>query len=188
MLQNTQFDHRAVVKYSSAYYGIIANNNQMFEEIKQLLKTFLSNKNFDVVFKSPLLNKKQQTSLVLSLFAEKGSKKILVSKNLFGLMMLLAKNSRLQILESVLNRCIELQNSNNKEIKINVTSVSRLNDDLIGQLKKIFSKNSKKNVKVVNLIDQDLLGGLIVQIGSNLIDTSVKTKLNKIKSAMKGAN
>ena len=67
MLQNTQFDHRAVVKYSSAYYGIIANNNQMFEEIKQLLKTFLSNKNFDVVFKSPLLNKKQQTSLVLSL-------------------------------------------------------------------------------------------------------------------------
>ena len=43
-------------------------------------------------------------------------------------------------------------------------------------------------VKIVNLIDKDLLGGLIIQIGSNLIDTSIRTKLNKIKSAMKGAN
>ena len=43
-------------------------------------------------------------------------------------------------------------------------------------------------VKIINLIDKDLLGGLIIQIGSNLIDTSIRTKLNKIKNAMKGAN
>ena len=44
------------------------------------------------------------------------------------------------------------------------------------------------NVKIINLIDKDLLGGLIIQIGSNLIDTSIRTKLNKVKNAMKGAN
>ena len=43
-------------------------------------------------------------------------------------------------------------------------------------------------VKVINLIDKDLLGGLIIQIGSNLIDTSIRTKMNKVKNAMKGAN
>ena len=43
-------------------------------------------------------------------------------------------------------------------------------------------------VKIINLIDKDLLGGLIIQIGSNLIDTSIRTKLNKVKNAMKGAN
>ena len=43
-------------------------------------------------------------------------------------------------------------------------------------------------VKVINLIDKDLLGGLIIQIGSNLIDTSIRSKLNKVKNAMKGAN
>ena len=46
----------------------------------------------------------------------------------------------------------------------------------------------KLNVKVINHIDENLLGGLIIKVGSNLIDTSVKTKLNKIKSAMKGVN
>ena len=43
-------------------------------------------------------------------------------------------------------------------------------------------------MKIINLIDKDILGGLIIQIGSNLIDMSVKSKLNKIKNAMKGAN
>ena len=189
MLQNSQLDYRAVVKYSNAYYGIGSNNeNQMLEEITQLLQTFESNKNFGVVFKSPLLNKKQQSSLVLSLFSDKEGKKISVSKHLFGLMMLLAKNSKLHILEPVLKRCVELQTIDKKELKVNVTSVSKISDSLVDQLKNIFSKNGKMNVKIVNLIDKELLGGLIIQIGSNLIDTSVRTKLNKIKSAVKGAN
>ena len=41
MLQNTQFDNRAVVRYSDAYYGISVNNkSEMFEEIRQLLEIF----------------------------------------------------------------------------------------------------------------------------------------------------
>ena len=102
--------------------------------------------------------------------------------------MLLAKNARLNILEEVLKRYIELHTSDNKEIKVNVTSVIKINDSLENKLKKILSNDGKLKVKVINLIDKDLLGGLIIQIGSNLIDTSIKTKLNKVKNAMKGAN
>ena len=102
--------------------------------------------------------------------------------------MILAKNSRLNILAEVLEKYIEFHTSNNKEVKVNVTSVVKINDSLENQLTKILSKNGKMKVKVINLIDKDLLGGLIIQIGSNLIDTSIRTKLNKVKNAMKGAN
>ena len=105
-----------------------------------------------------------------------------------GLISLLAKNSKLHILEDVLKRCLELKNFNNKEVKVNVTSVTKLDESLVDRLKKIFSKNGKMNVKVINHIDENLLGGLVIKVGSNLIDTSVRTKLNKIKSAMKGVN
>ena len=81
-----------------------------------------------------------------------------------------------------------MHTADNKEIKVNVTSVIKINDSLENKLKKILSKNGKLKVKIINLIDKDLLGGLIIQIGSNLIDTSIKTKLNKVKNAMKGAN
>ena len=81
-----------------------------------------------------------------------------------------------------------MHTADNKEIKVNVTSVIKINDSLEDKLKKTLSKNGKMKVKIINLIDKDLLGGLIIQIGSNLIDTSIRTKLNKVKNAMKGAN
>ena len=152
------------------------------------MRTFSENPNFSTIFKSQLLNKKKQISVVSKIFSEKKEKKLLISKDLLGLIILLAKNARLNILEEVLKSYIELHTADNKEIKVNVTSVIKINDSLENKLKKILSKNGKLKVKIINFIDKDLLGGLIIQIGSNLIDTSIKTKLNKVKNAMKGAN
>jgi len=191
MVQNSQQINRSVVRYSNALYGISVEKgiqNRMYEESKELLSIFSKNNNFNTIFKSQLLNKKKQISVVSNLFSEKKEKKIQVSKYLLGLIMLLATNSRLNILEGVLKRYLELHVSDNKEIEVKVSSVVKINDSLENNLKKILSKNGKLKVKIINLIDKDLLGGLIIQIGSNLIDTSIRTKLNTVKNAMKGAN
>ena len=191
MVQNLQQINRSVVRYSNALYGISVDKgiqNRMYEESKELLSIFSTNTNFNTIFKSQLLNKKKQISVVSNLFSEKKEKKIQVSKDLLGLIMLLATNSRLNILEGVLKRYLELHISDNKEIEVKVSSVVKINDSLENNLKKILSKNGKLKVKIINLIDKDLLGGLIIQIGSNLIDTSIRTKLNRVKNAMKGAN
>tara|TARA_B100001939_G_scaffold150112_1_gene129796 strand:+ start:184 stop:759 length:576 start_codon:yes stop_codon:yes gene_type:complete len=191
MMQNSQLMNRSVVRYSNALYGIAIDKNiqnKIYEESKQLLDIFSKNNDFENLFKSPLLNKKKQVEVVSELFSDKKDNKIVVSKDLFGLIVLLAKNSRLNIFQEVLKRFMQLHTSDNKEVKVYVTSVIKISDNLEDQLKKTLSKNGKMKVKVINLIDKDLLGGLIVQIGSNLIDTSIRSKLNKVKNAMKGAN
>ena len=191
MMQNSQLMNRSVVRYSNALYGISIDKNiqnKIYEESKELLDIFSKNNDFENLFKSPLLNKKKQVELVLELFSDKKDNKIVVSKDLFGLIVLLAKNSRLNIFQEVLKRFMQLHTSDNKEVKVYVTSVIKISDNLEDQLKKTLSKNGKMKVKVINLIDKDLLGGLIIQIGSNLIDTSIRSKLNKVKNVMKGAN
>ena len=191
MMQNSQLMNRSVVRYSNALYGISIDKNiqnKIYEESKELLDIFSKNNDFENLFKSPLLNKKKQVEVVSELFSDKKDNKIVVSKDLFGLIVLLAKNSRLNIFQEVLKRFMQLHTSDNKEVKVYVTSVIKISDNLEDQLKKTLSKNGKMKVKVINLIDKDLLGGLIIQIGSNLIDTSIRSKLNKVKNAMKGAN
>ena len=191
MMQNSQLMNRSVVRYSNALYGIAIDKNiqnKIYEESKELLDIFSKNNDFENLFKSPLLNKKKQVEVVSELFSDKKDNKIIVSKDLFGLIVLLAKNSRLNIFQEVLKRFMQLHTSDNKEVKVYVTSVIKISDNLEDQLKKTLSKNGKMKVKVINLIDKDLLGGLIIQIGSNLIDTSIRSKLNKVKNVMKGAN
>ncbi len=191
MMQNSQLMNRSVVRYSNALYGIAIDKNiqnKIYEESKELLDIFSKNNDFENLFKSPLLNKKKQVEVVSELFSDKKDNKIVVSKDLFGLIVLLAKNSRLNIFQEVLKRFMQLHTSDNKEVKVYVTSVIKISDNLEDQLKKTLSKNGKMKVKVINLIDKDLLGGLIIQIGSNLIDTSIRSKLNKVKNVMKGAN
>ena len=190
-MQNSQLMNRSVVRYSNALYGISTDKNiqnKIYEESKELLNIFSKNNDFENLFKSPLLNKKKQVELVSELFSDKKDNKIVVSKDLFGLIVLLAKNSRLNIFQEVLKRFMQLHTSDNKEVKVYVSSVIKISDNLEDQLKKTLSKNGKMKVKVINLIDKDLLGGLIIQIGSNLIDTSIRSKLNKVKNVMKGAN
>lgn len=191
MGQNSQVDNRIIERYSNALYGIATDNkNQVniFDEARQLVSIMENDLNFKTLFMSPLLNKKQQINIVSSIFSEVDEKKILASKSLLGLLGVLAKNSRLNLFKNILKRYMDIHTSNNKELKVTVGSVVKVDKSLIEQLKKIFSKNGVMNVKVVNFIDKDLLGGLIIQVGSNLIDLSIRTKLNKIKSTMKGTN
>ena len=69
---------------------------------------------------------------------------------------------------------MQLHTSDNKEVKVYVTSVIKISDNLEDQLKKLYQKMENES-EVINLIDKDLLGGLIIQIGSNLIDTSIRS-------------
>ena len=191
MMQNSQLMNRSVVRYSNALYGISIDKNiqnKIYEESKELLDIFSKNNDFENLFKSPLLNKKKQLEVVSALFSDKKDNKIVVSEDSVWINILLAKNSRLNIFQEVLKRFMQLHTSDNKEVKVYVTSVIKISDKLEEQLKQTLSKNGKMKVKIINLIDKDILGGLIIQIGSNLIDTSIRSKLNKVKNAMKGAN
>ena len=62
-----------------------------------------------------------------------------------------------------------------------------LNDERQAQIQKsIISIAGAKDVSLVMRVDPSLIGGLVIRIGSRMIDTSLKTKLNRLKTAMKG--
>jgi F-type H+-transporting ATPase subunit delta len=68
-----------------------------------------------------------------------------------------------------------------------VTSARPLSDDEIAELKSILRFKLAKEVKLDARVDPSLLGGLIVQVGSRMIDSSIRTKLNGLRMAMRGA-
>jgi F-type H+-transporting ATPase subunit delta len=71
------------------------------------------------------------------------------------------------------------------EVTADVTSAHALSDEQIAALKDKLTARQGRTVKINSSVDPDLLGGLVVTIGSQRIDGSIRTRLNSLAQAMK---
>jgi len=98
----------------------------------------------------------------------------------------LAQNGRLAQLGNVIRAFNLLAASHRGEITAEVTSARPLNDDQIARIKQQLRTRMGRDINVDLNVDPALLGGLVVKIGSEMIDSSIRTKLNTLAHAMKG--
>lgn len=98
----------------------------------------------------------------------------------------LAQNSRLGQIGPVIAAFNMLAASHRGEATADVTSAYALDKDQVAALKAQLKKKVGRDVAVNLHIDPTILGGLIVKIGSQMIDSSIKTRLNTLATAMKG--
>ncbi len=72
------------------------------------------------------------------------------------------------------------------ETEAEVTAARALSDGEIAELKSVLKSKLGKEPRLQSKIDPTLLGGLVVKVGSRMIDTSLRTKLNGLRAAMRG--
>lgn len=98
----------------------------------------------------------------------------------------LAVNGRMNVLGDIIRDFGLLMAEHRGELKAEVISASELTKTQINEIKKKLKSAVGQKVEVDARVDESLLGGLIVKVGSQMIDSSIKTKLDNIKVAMKG--
>ena len=101
--------------------------------------------------------------------------------------LLLASKRRLFALPDIIRAYGKMVSRQKGEMSAQVTSARPLSDDEAAELKSILRAKLSKDVNLETRIDPSLLGGLIVKVGSRMIDSSLRTKLNGIRTAMRGA-
>jgi F-type H+-transporting ATPase subunit delta len=100
-------------------------------------------------------------------------------------LMLVASNRRLFTIRQILKAFRLLVAQYKGEVTAEVTVAEKLDDRHLGALKGALKNVTGKDVDLDVNIDSAIIGGLIVKLGSRMVDTSLKTKLNAIKHAMK---
>ena len=129
---------------------------------------------------SPVVNRKEQAAAIAAVADEMGLG--VLAKNTLALM---AQKHRLFVLPQLVQDLKSRIATEKGEVTADVTSAAVLTagqrDALVATLKANFGKDVKLNTTV----DESLIGGLIVKLGSTMIDTSVKAKLAALQNAMK---
>lgn len=98
---------------------------------------------------------------------------------------LVARNRRLAVAPNMIRAFQALLARHRGEASAEVISATKLEDGQVRALKQALKAALGKEVQLHRSIDPSLLGGLVVKVGSRMIDSSLRTKLNNLKHAMK---
>ena len=105
-------------------------------------------------------------------------------KNFF-LTLILKK--RIFFVEQIIEEFLKLISQKRGEISGILISSKKIEDKTITEIEKAITSNIKHSIKLKSKIDESLIGGIVIQIGSLMIDTSIKNKLQKYKKLMSEA-
>src|ERR1700722_4676786 len=101
-------------------------------------------------------------------------------------MLLLAQKRRLRVLGQITGAYEHLVAAARGETEAEVTAARSLSDAEIAELKSVLKSRLGKEPRLHSKVDPTLLGGLVVKVGSRMIDSSLRTKLDGLRAAMKG--
>ena len=173
-------------RYTTAAFALADSKNQLdavAADLSKLNNGLLADAKVLKFLNSPLLTAQKQVD-----FIKGAAKELNVSPITQNLLLVVARNRRLgnlkQIIASFEAKIAEKKN----QVTAKVTSATKLDDAQIQQIAGDLSKKTGKQVIVNAVVDESLIGGLIVKIGSAMYDYSVKTKLNRLAQQMKKAS
>ena len=132
------------------------------------------------LFQSPIYSRDEATGVIAAL-----AKTMKLSPMVGSTLGLMAQKRRLTVVPALINAVRDMIAAEKGEITADVTAAKKLTAAQEKSLAATLSKSVGKDVKIKTTVDASLIGGLIVKVGSKMIDSSIKSKLSNLQNVMK---
>ena len=172
-------------RYASALYDLAADSKSVDPVLADLtlLQTMLNDhKDLHLVIKSPLIVSTDKLDILEKLLLN-----IKANKLTLTFLKVLEQNKRFSNLYSIISQFININAYNRGDVLADITSAEELNDEQRKNIKEQLKNTLGKKLSLKFIIDKKIIGGLVVKVGSKMIDTSLVNKINKLKIVMKEA-
>ena len=182
MSDKNRFSDSSAKSYSQALYELASEDkklNDVEEHTTSIIKLIAQSEDFNSLIKDPT-NKQEEQLNVINIIFEKFNLNSLLKKFLNFLVM----KRRFFYVEKILKDFLMICSKNRGEISAKLIVAKELDENQINKIKNELSQNFGSNVKLNYNYDPDLIGGLIMQVESVMIDTSIKNKLQQIENKM----
>lgn len=173
-------------RYATALFEL-ARDNKAVDAVKKDLDQFdaLANGSADLnrLVRSPVFGADEQLKALSAILAKAG-----ITGLAANFLRVITTNRRLFAVRDMIRAYRALVARHKGEVTAEVTVAEKLNDKNLDALKSALkSVTGGKDIDLEVEVDPAIIGGLIVKVGSRMVDSSLRTKLNSIKFAMKEA-
>ncbi|MBS0482234.1 MAG: F0F1 ATP synthase subunit delta [Proteobacteria bacterium] len=171
-------------RYASALYDLASEQKAVTaveSDLDKLGQAILGSADLSALIRNPQIGRDAAAKAIDGVAGVLGLSAL--TKNFLGV---LAANRRLAALPDVIRAFGTIAAAARGEASAEVTSAHPLSAAQLEQLGEKLKARQGKDVKITAKVDPELLGGLVVRIGSTQIDSSIRTRLNTLAQAMKG--
>jgi len=172
-------------RYASALFELADDRHLLEQTARDLeaLKRLLSeSEELRKALRNPMFDNAQQGRAVSEIAKSAGLSPLTI--NFLGV---LARNRRLFAIDAVADAFLAELARRRGELTVDVTSAQALTGEQSTRLTEKLNQSLAAKVRINAKVDPGLLGGLVVKVGSKLIDSSIRTKLVELERIMKGA-
>jgi len=180
--KNKGFSDTSANRYSLALFELASESNLLVQVEKNstaLLNLILNNEDFKSLIKDPTIDRDVLMNIIKKI--SENSKLESLFKNFLNFLIV---KRRFFYLEKILKSFHEICSEKRGELKAEIKSAKKLTQEEIDKITEELSNNFKSKIKLNYNHDQSLIGGLVVQVESTMIDTSIKNKLQQIENRM----
>ncbi len=170
-------------RYAAAVFEIAQENTALKElesSIDGLRAALAESADLTNLINSPLISREDQGAAIAAVAQKMGLQEMMVN-----VLSLMAQKRRLFVLPQLLAHLTAMIAENKGEVTAEVTSAKALTKTQSDKLAKSLAARVGKDVKINATVDESLVGGLVVKVGSKMIDTSIRSKLSSLQNAMK---
>jgi F-type H+-transporting ATPase subunit delta len=171
-------------RYATALFELAEYDKQLDEvagDLQTLGAMVADSEDLARLIKSPVVSRDDQVSAMDAVAEAAGFSTL--TKNFIGVV---AENRRLFALGSMIKAYQTLLATSRGEVNAEVVSAKALSAEQVSAVEDALKQAIGSKVQVEQRVDETLLGGLVVRVGSRMVDNSLKTKLQKMRLAMKG--
>jgi len=180
--KNKGFSETSAGRYSLALYELALEAKTLGEiedHSSSIIDLIKKNEDFRSLIKDPTNKKEDQLNAL-----NKISDQYKLNKLLTKFLSFLITKRRFFYVYKILKNFVETCSAKRGELKAELISAKNLTENEVNNIKEELTKNFSSKIKLNYKHDSSLIGGLIVQVGSTMVDTSIKNKLQKIENRM----
>lgn len=170
-------------RYALAMFDLSRETNALSvleADVDALDNALKTSPDLRAMISSPLYSRDEQGAAITAIAAGLG-----VSQTFANLMSIMAGKRRLFVLPQLVVTLRGMIAEEKGEVTAEVASAKALTKTQSEKLAKTLSAQAGKDVKIISTVDESLIGGLVVKIGSKMIDTSIRSKLMALQNTMK---
>ena len=170
-------------RYATALFELAREENQLEETeaaLAGLAASLDESEDLRRLVRSPIFSAAEQSGALAGIAKQAGLPALAAN-----FLQLLVRNRRLFALRPIIAGFRKLAADHRGELTASVTSAVALSPAQSDELKATLKAKTGKSITLVETVDPAILGGLVVSIGSRMVDSSIRTRLNNLKIAMK---